>query len=273
MDTKTFKNCKVAVCLSGESRFFRECAESIKQFFSSIDNNQNEYVFFGHTWNANNYKIWEKFGVVTSIEPEKLDYEKTKSDLQACFNFEKLEIEEQFLNHDFCLSTTYSRMKSNFLKQQYEIENNMMFDLVIKSRFDICFDPSIRFEHCFRDIIEEKVLYSQYGFYRGEFYFPNPDEVFYYGTSLTMDIIEGLYNVISTDAFDKINRNTGPDNLVWHKSGPGALIHRWMALRNILPKNALGIPYAVYRKQAKDMGYDALSQFKLVKSLEQGPQI
>lgn len=269
MDIRSFENCKVAVCLSGESRFFRECAESIKNFFSDNNPEGNKYHFFMHTWDANNYKIWEKFGVVTRIESEKLDKEKTYSDLQKYIGFEKLEIEEQFLNHDFCLSTLYSRMKANFLKQQYEVENNMMFDLVIKSRPDICFKPGVRFEECFRRLIEEKTLYSTYGFMRGEHFLPNPDEVFYYGTSMTMDIVDGLYNVWSTGAFDAINRNEGPDNLIWHRSGPGALIHRWAALRNILTKETHA-PYAVYRRQAQALGYNSVTQWDLVKKMEQG---
>lgn len=271
MDLKSFVNCKVAVCLSGESRFFRECSESIKNFFSNNNSAGNEYHFFMHTWDANNYKIWEKFGVVTKIEPEKLDKDKTLAELQEHFGFKKLEMEEQFLNHDFCLSTMYSRMKANFLKQQYEAENNMMFDLVVKSRPDICFAPTATFENYVTTLIEEKTLYSTYGFMRAEHFLPNPDEVFYYGTSLTMDIVDGLYDVLSTGAFDTINRNAGADNLVWHRSGPGALLHRWATLRNILPKDSVHVPYAVYRKQAQELQYNPVTQYDLVKKMEQGP--
>ncbi len=270
MDLKSFENCKVAVCLSGESRSFRECADSIKKFFSNNGPRGNQYYFFGHTWDANGYKIWEGPGIVTRIEEEQLDKEQTLADLNNYFNFEKIEVEDQFIKHDFGLSTLYSRMKANFLKQKYEVENNMMFDLVIKTRFDLCYRPGITFDNIFASLIEEKVLYSHYGFYRGEFFLPNPDEVFYFGTSLTMDIIEDLYNSVSTGEFDLINKNDNFDNSVWHRVGPGILIHRWMALRNILPREGGHIPYAAYRKQAIDRKCNPEIEFDLIKQIEQG---
>jgi hypothetical protein len=270
MDLKPFENCRIAVCMSGESRSFRECAESIKKFFSDNGWRGNQYYFFGHTWDANGYKIWDGPGNVTRIDAEQLDKEKTLEDLNSHFKFEKIEIEDQFIKHDFGLSTFYSRMKANFLKQKYEVENNMMFDLVIKTRFDLCYRPGVKFEDVFASLIEEKTLYSRYGFYRGEFFLPNPDEVFYFGTSLTMDIVEDLYNSISTGAFDEINRATGADNLVWHRVGPGILLHRWLALRNILPRESGHVPYAAYRKQAIDRKCDPETEFELIKQIEQG---
>jgi len=267
---KPFKNCKIAVCLSGECRTFKECADSINRFFTNDTTSGNQYYFFGHTWDANGYKIWEAHGVVTRIEYENLDKEQTLAELKSSINFEKIEVEDQFIKHDFGLSTLYSRMRANYLKQQYEIENNMMFDLVIKTRFDLCYQPGIIFENIFGGVIEEKVLYSRYGFYRGEFFLPNPDEVFYFGSSFTMDIVEDLYNSLSTPAFDEINRTVGPDNLVWHRVGPGILIHRWLALRNILPKESGAIPYALYRKQALEMNLNAESDFQLIRKMEQG---
>lgn len=270
MDLKSFKNCKIAVCLSGESRSFRECAESIKKFFSNNNPNGNEYYFFGHTWDANTYKIWESLGVVTRIDTEQLDKEKTLEDLKAYFNFSKVELEHQFIKHDFCLSTLYSRMKANYLKQQYEIENNMMFDLVVKTRFDLCYQPGVTFDDCFGGFIEEKTLYSHYGFYRGEFFLPNPDEVFYFGSSLTMDVIEDLYNAYSSGGFETMNKQMGLDNIVWRKVGPGILIYRWAALRNVLTKENGRIPYAAFRKKAIDSKCNPETDFDLIKRMEQG---
>jgi hypothetical protein len=270
MDLIPFENCKVAVCMSGESRTFRECADSAKKFFSSVGGKNNQYYFFGHTWDANGYKIWSNPGVVSHIEYEDLDKEKTLQDLKSSFNFKKVEIEDQFIKHDFCLSTLYSRMKANYLKQQYEVENNMMFDLVIKTRFDLCYQPGVTFENVFASLIEEKTLYSQYGFYRSEFFLPNPDEVFYFGTSLTMDIVEDLYNSLSTGAFDTINRNEGLENIVWHKVGPGVLIHRWATLRNVLTRGDVKPPYALYRKQTLNLGLDPVLDFAKIKKIEQG---
>lgn len=269
MDLRLFKNCKVAVCLSGESRTFKECAQSIKSYFTNYNPFGNEYYFFGHTWDTNNYKLWSSLEKSSQLEPEKLDKEKLSTDLNSLFDFKKLEIEDQFITTNICLSTLYSRMKANYLKQRYEVENNMMFDLVIKTRFDLCYEPTRIFENSFFGLIEEKTLYSRYGFMRAEFYLPNPDEVFYFGSSLTMDIIEDFYNSFSTGGFDVINRTGSLTNNVWQKVGPGALIHRWASLRNVLVRQPeKQIPYAIVRKHTAHL--NPVDDFAQIKRMEQG---
>ena len=38
-------------------------------------------------------------------------------------------------------------IQGNYLKQRFEIENNMMFDVVIRARFDTCYPHNTKFEH------------------------------------------------------------------------------------------------------------------------------
>lgn len=263
MDRKPFNNCKVAVCLSGESRGFRECANSMKNFFSTRKNNQ--YHFFCHTWDANHYKIWSSYHVVKEVEEELLDIDILENDLKKYLNLDKVEVEKQFLNNCFTQSMLYSRMKANFLKQQYEVENNMMFDLVVRTRLDIAYKPNVIFEDYVSPEIEEKTLYSRYGFMAPEFFLPNPDEVCYWGTSFTMDIVDSLYNCLTTGAFDKIHNTLDINNLVYHKIGPGTLIHKWATFRNILTKNAPFV-YAVYRRVHMLNKLDPVTQWDLIKN-------
>lgn len=271
MDMKLFKNCNVAVCFSGESRTFVQCAESIKRFFNNENPFGNKYYFFGHTWDANNYKAWPSPNVSKQLDTEELDKKKLLDDLTSLLPFKQLEVEDQFIKTNYCLSTLYSRLKANYLKQRYEIKNNMMFDLVIKTRFDLCYKPNQIFENYFLGLIEEKTLYSSYGFMRNEFYLPNPDEVFYFGSSLTMDIIEDLYNSFQFGGFNIINKTGGEPNKVWNKVGPGALIHRWASLRNVLIKQIpQQIPYAIIRKHTLHL--NPIDDFDQIKRREQGAQ-
>lgn len=265
MDTKSFENCKVAVCMSGEPRTYPYCSDSIKKYYSS--NKGNEFYFFGHTWSGNSYKRFQPSGFYV-YEFTKEDKNQILAGLKNHFDFSKLEVEDQFIA-DALTSWFYSMMKSNFLKQQYEIENNMMFDLVVHSRFDLVFPPETKFEDHMPLVLEEKVLYSYFGFYRHEFFLPNPDAVHYAGTSMTMDIIESFYNTWINGGFEKMQRCGGIDNIVWKKSGPGAIIHRWAALRNILTRECNNNNYAVYRKECAERGLTPEKDYELIKRMEQ----
>ena len=253
MDMKPFENCKVAVCFSGQSRTFKYCAESINNFFSSDKNNQ--YYFFGHTTNKNYYKLpaGNGIGVIDPAAFETLDIDKLLSDINDHFSFEKLLVEEEVQRRINFGTGLYSQMKSNYLKQKYEVENNMMFDVVIRARFDICYPHNAKFEHFINFLIEEKTLYANYGIMRREFVLPNPSQIFHFGSSLTMDLTDSLYNSLITKAFHK-ELGFSNSNLVWEWVGDGALLHKWCTMKNILPKNFI-IPMAIVRKHSINLDY------------------
>ncbi len=275
MTDKILRNCKIAVCLSGQSRTFKHCAASLKRFYSTIGDNNNEYYFFGHTWGTNDYKVRMQDGSVKyATQTENLFLPKLKKDLKETYNFSGLVVDQDLTipvpTH--CLGPHvwghlfYSTMVSNFLKQKYEIENNMMFDLVVKSRFDLCYRPNDFFENYFSGPIEQKVIYSHYGFMSLEGLLPNPDDVHYYGSSHTMDLIDGLYNNLHTGALDKI-LSVNHDNLP--KIGPGILMYKWMTIKNILPRQLNGSnSHAVYRIKCAELGLTPEENFDEIKKRE-----
>ena len=265
MDTKLLRNCKIAVCMSGEPRTYKQCADSIKKYYTS--DRGNEFYFFGHAWSGNSYKRFQPSGFYV-YEFTKENRTQIDTDLRQHFNITSLEVEHQFIQ-DGLTSWFYSMMKSNFLKQKYEAENNMMFDLVVHSRYDLVFPPGLKFEQCMPEEIEEKTLYSSFGFYRSEFFLPNPDAVHYAGTSLTMDIVEDFYNVWENRAFEKMQRCGFPDNNMWRKVGPGALLHRWAVLKNIITRQCSNNIYAVYRKECAERSLTPEKDYQLIKRMEQ----
>jgi hypothetical protein len=155
-------------------------------------------------------------------------------------------------------------MRSNFLKQQYESENNMMFDLVIKARYDICYpNDGTKFEDLFHYDIREKTIYSYFDFMEGEFFLPCLDDVIYYGTSFSMDLIDSIYNQLSAKSLDKL-LGTDHDNVAYNHVGPGVLLYKWGSMKNMLfRQNA--VPYTVYRKQA--IGLDSNTEFEKIRDV------
>ncbi|NBP58963.1 hypothetical protein EBU71_20940 [bacterium] len=265
MHLKSFENCRIAVCMSGEPRTYKDCSESINRYYTSKKGNQ--FQFFGHSWSGNSFKRFLPSGTYI-FEYTKEDKDVIANDLKKHFNLTISEVEHQFIQ-DGLTSWFYSMMKSNFLKQKYEIENNMIFDLVVHSRYDLVFPPNLIFEQCMPEIIGEKMLYSHFGFYRSEFFLPNPDAVHYAGTSLTMDIIESFYNVWQNEAFDRMLGVEDDDNQFWRKVGPGVLIHRWATMRNIMPIDCFINQYAVYRKECSEKGLTYQKDYELIKKMEQ----
>jgi hypothetical protein len=247
---KSFENCKIAVCFSGQSRTYEHCHESIKDYFSG--RNGNKYHFFGHTWNTNTYKVKTEAGIV--IQEENVNSNEVYDNLNKFYPFEDLEVEEWVYRPGPWASMLYSLMKVNFQKQLWEVRNNMMFDLVIRCRYDLCFKPGKKFEDEFDKLIEEKTLYTSYGFMNYEFRLPNPDDVFYFGSSHTMDLIDTLYNSTSTKTFQKI-MDVDDSNPSYNHVGPGILIHKWATLKNILP-NFNPVSYMVYRLDHKKAEID-----------------
>jgi hypothetical protein len=254
MDSKILENCKIAVCFSGQSRTFKQCAESVNNFFTSRKGNQ--FIFFGHTWDSNDYtKIKQSENHVIQYETN-LNIQELEQTMKELYHFENLIVEKQVTNKNQIpwASMFYSKMRVNFLKQKYEVENNMMFDLVVKCRYDLCFREGKIFEDFFNIPIEEKTLYGYYkGFMIREFFLPVPDDVIYYGSSLTMDLIDSLYTSLFTGSFLK---SVGYDdhNPAYRQVGPNALISKWATMKNIrIVHNP--VEYLIYRKSAENLNY------------------
>jgi hypothetical protein len=244
-------NCNIAVCFSGQSRTFKYCAKSINSFFSS--NKGNKYHFFGHTWDTNLWKTRPDDNIV--IENERIDdIAFLEKEIKESFNFKKLVVEKEIYRPYPWASVLYSTMRSNFLKQQYEAENNMMFDLVIKARFDIFYPRCTMFEDMFRCSTQEKTIYSHKSIMEGEFFLPNINDVIYCGSSLSMDLLDSLYNQLMTKSFDKLV-GTNYDNPAYSRVGPGVMLYKWGSMKNLIFCHN-HIHYAAYRKSAIGMNTD-----------------
>ena len=151
---------KVAICLSGGIRYPHIGLESIKKIFP------NSFVkVFIHTWKITDREEFLK--TIHGVEYKEKDKTvETQLDFLGNYNYEKLLVEDYeskkikfqeiynsinllpFENGGCIIprydvgpiSMHYSVYKSNQLKCQYEEENNIIFDKVIRMRYDSDFE-------------------------------------------------------------------------------------------------------------------------------------
>ena len=212
---------KIAVCMSGQLRNWEIAKDNQKWFW---DTSNGEVDYFIHTWNYSgdrkgvsqeyewrNVNKWEFNRIVKHYDAKKLIFDRKP--------------QSYFYGNDHWLCLFYSFAQSIMLKRQYEIDNDFEYDLVIKSRPDIAFDPKRYFTH---EYLEDNTLYPTHGGNMPhEFNMFNINDCCFYSNSYTMDILVNLY-------FHRqkvINGNSGYNmeegDLNFHPLGPGVLMYEY----------------------------------------------
>ncbi len=137
----------IAILLTGHVRTYQQTFQS---FFSNIINLNNVKIFC-HCWNTIGHIAscwWSKNGDGNQSEIDKLD-------IKNKYNPAKILIEEQknfisqnkFYNEVGGYSAVHSQWLSIYqaykLMEEYEKENDMRFDVVLKTRYDIFYENII----------------------------------------------------------------------------------------------------------------------------------
>lgn len=145
---------KIAICFSGQIRTGVEAAKNVKNYIGELYNNVDFYM---HTWDISREKQWNpesdmsvKYNTVTF--PKIKDSRPLADELNKAYDskFKKIRI-DNFGNWENSIGSNYmgysplwySWQQSILLKQEYEIENNFCYDVVIKMRPDIIFPKSL----------------------------------------------------------------------------------------------------------------------------------
>jgi len=137
-----------------------------------------------------------------------------------------------FFENDHWSSLFYSMAQSIIMKREYEIENNIEYDVVIKSRPDVVFDPKYHFspEH-----LENNLLYTTHGgIMEHEFGMYNVNDCVFYGNSYTMDLVSQMYSY-RQKMLD--GRNIIKDKLFTGSMGPGVLMQEYFREYGITPQS------------------------------------
>ncbi len=279
------KRYKIGVCFSGEPRTWKHCYKSALNFFKS---DYHEYVFFAHTWDSSYFYKDHR------INPEKNYHESYDTDnladeLYAAYNFKSVLVESKNIfkyddftqielpdNHfNLCLQgqsgnllkphnwdqMSYSIMRANELKTEYELNNYMTFDIVVKTRFDLCYDPAKTFD----DIIKQyhpilpTSLYCNTHYFSNEFFQVNVDDVFYFGSSSVMNIVDGFYRYFGKGAFWKMIESSFYDP-AFKLGGYNINLYKWLTIKNILIKH-FHIDHAIYRAITREKGLSCLADY------------
>lgn len=221
---------KVAICLSGGVRYPHIGLESIKNIFP------NSFVkIFIHTWQISNREDFLKTVAGLQYKEEDKTVE-TQLDFLEKYNYEKILIEDYELKKDEfqkvydslsllpfqeggCIiprydigpiSMHYSIHKSNQLKSDYEKENNIVFDKVIRMRFDSDFEGKQLYLNNLPNCLNVP---------EGEDWCGGINDQFALGSSLAMDIYSDFYNHM-----------TQIHNSPYH---PETMLRRYLEMRNV----------------------------------------
>jgi hypothetical protein len=245
---------KIAVCLSGQPRHWRTCADNIKKFFAT--NNRMhpetgqivETDFFIHTWDTNTWrKPKSEHTVYNDVKHNDRD------DIIATFSPIKFE-QEEFSKEKYPRAWDpmfHSFAKSLQLKREHELANHFEYDVVVKARLDVIYNPSLFFPLM---RLWPGVCYSctPISKFPTEFNYNNFDDVLFYGDSPTMDLVADIY--ATNRILHSIEKVTAKEDTVdldptmWF--GPGCLLYEHLTNLGIHPDCSRPFDYAVVRESA-----------------------
>ena len=216
------KKMKIAICMSGQLRQWELAKENQKWFWETAQSPELDRIdYFIHTWNYSEDRegVSQPY-IKRDVSQEEFDkvvewYEPKKYILDD-------KQQSYFYKNDHWSSLFYSLAQSIMLKREYELENNFEYDLVIKTRPDIVFDPIYHFswEH-----LENNILYTTHGGnMEHEFGMFNVNDCVFYSNSYTMDLVMQMY-AYRQKMLDE--RNMFKDKLFTGGIGPGVLMQEY----------------------------------------------
>jgi len=266
---------RIAVCISGQPRTWRTAKDNILRYFDigvQVD-------FFIHTWDTNQYRYIDNTNTewVNKRPNEKVTSTEKEEIIQA-FKPKDIEMEDYKSENFVSLWSTllYSFMKSVHMKRKYEIENDFRYDIVVKTRFDTNFFLS---GFCNFGISNDKffihpvqpltgfstmVILSKFS---SEYNYNCFDDVFFYGNSMTMDIIAQSYRWYEKTVNENksIIDEGGYVKDAANFYGPGTLLYKHLINWGINPQGFRSIPYYIVRKEVEDAGLNSIKDWEQIK--------
>lgn len=218
---------RVAILISGQLRNWRLAADNHEWFWRSINRPELEIDYFIHTWNYSCDRPGASIPYTQRTVPlseyeEVVEYYKPKKSI-----FEA-KSQKEFYNNDHWSGLFYSFCQTLLLKKEYELEHNFNYDIVIKTRPDVVFNPS---QTCYIPKLSNGVIHSPHGgLMEMEFNMYNIDEIVFVGNSYTMDLLVNLY------AYRQLKIRQSEEGITnVHPLGPGTLMHEYFRDYGITP--------------------------------------
>ena len=250
------KPFRIAVCFSGQLRHWRTAVNNIKKFFEfkhphPVTGQKVQTDYFVHTWDINTWRLPKTDHSIYEERPHD-----DMDDFCEAYNPISYILEE-WDKESFPLAWDpmfYSFERSLLLKRDHEIRNGFDYDIVIKVRPDVVYNPAVKFPigrvwpmTCYTVTPVSRLTF--------EFNYPNFDDVMFYGDSPTMDAISDIYDVHNTQ-FRTVSRDEQLNSLNANPNlfyGPGALLYEHMTNLGIHPEGNRVVEYAVVRDTSAEL--------------------
>ena len=235
---------RIAVCLSGQLRNWELAYHN--QMIHWI-HGEHDVDYFTHTWNYSGDRTHISHDYVyRDIDDNEYDrfiqiYKPKKSILES-------KKQEFFYDNDHWSSLFYSFSKSILLKREYELENNFEYDIVVKSRPDVIFNPLEKpkwpwafttnkheLDFAKETYSDNKLFTTHAGSMPQEFGMFNINDCVFLSNSYTMDLMMNIYFYRQ----QKINKNI-PHYKNYAIMGPGVLMNEFCHDTGITPLMGVG---------------------------------
>lgn len=263
---------KVALCFSGQARCWRTAVSNIKRFFSgSVHPETGQpvvYDTFIHTWDINTFRK-NAMSQEYDIEPVT---QQDQDELRKSYLPIKMEVEsfDRFKNSTNQLFAWdpmfYSFMKSVHYKRSHELENDFEYDLVVKVRFDVIYDPKHPFV---LHKVDSMVGYTgtPISKFFTELNYNNFDDVTYYGDSKTMDLLSHTYRLHKQKRAQQPSLRASHNEYPEFLYGPGCLLYKTMVDMTIHPCSYYRFAWYVVRKNVENSGLDSVEDWDKISAL------
>ncbi len=216
---------RIAVCLSGQLRGWKIGWNNQKWFWSTANRDDVQVDYFAHTWSYSTDRV----GVTKPYSKRDVTVEEFR-EFASLFGTKKALLDptpnKKFYSSDHWSGLFYSLIKSLMLKREYEIKNNFTYDVVVKSRADVVFNPETFFN--FPNKLPDGILHTTHGGnMEMEFNMQNFNDCVFLGNSYTMDLLINLMH------YRQYKMRKPEENV--HTLGPGVLMHEFFRDYGITP--------------------------------------
>ena len=257
------KYSKTAICISGEVRTAIEAYPSFKNFFEGMD-----VDVFIHTWTTTvvNTKTMDE-PIIIQEDEEKINK------IKELYQPKKILVEDQMNvgEYESFSRMFYSIMMSNQLRLDYELENDCLYEWVVKYRFDVIFPRDVKFP---KMMMEKRVLYyplGNQGIAKEECGAHGISDIIFWGDSQIMTILCDSYRHYKYNLMKALKSSL---NGIYYSRdinkslySPGQIIYKRAIEHNIRPcelrPNGLFLPHTLWRSDVKEL--DPLNDYEKIK--------
>jgi len=225
---------RVALCLSGQSRFVEECHHLLLKNLIGFDS----FDVFVHSWKDNEYKK-----VLDSYNIKKYVIESQRQDIifdEINFDYTQRDAGSGNFVH---YSMFYSIHKVNQLKKEYEEKHDFKYDCVIKSRFDLALLNKL-------NVTEQDLTYIN-----------SPDvcrnprvisDWFNFSNSENMDVYLNVYNNMNTYKNEGVNMISGEELFTYHYKKNNLEIKKIQCNLSLIRQYKTNIPFWISLEELRN---------------------